>query len=101
VLLRAVQPLEGIGAMALRRRTTDPRRLCAGPARLAEAFGITREQDGADVVQGDEVRLLEGEATPRARIVRTTRVGVSVATQRRWRFVVRDDPFVSPGRPVT
>ncbi len=100
VLVRAVEPLEGLRTMALRRGTTDPHRLCAGPARLTEAFGITREQDGADLVRGREVFLLEGEATPRARIVRTTRVGVSVATRRRWRFVVRDDPFVSPGRPA-
>jgi DNA-3-methyladenine glycosylase len=100
VLLRALEPLEGLERMALRRGTADPRRLCAGPARLAEAFGITRELNGADLVRGDEILLFAGEPTAPARVERTPRVGVRLAIDRRWRFLVRGDPFVSPGRPA-
>jgi len=100
VLLRAVEPLEGLSSMARRRGTRDPRRLCAGPARLAEAFSIDRALDGADLVRGGDIRLVEGEPVPPSRIARTTRVGVRAAPDRRWRFLVRGDPFVSPGRPA-
>src|SRR6202171_207098 len=46
VLIRALQPTEGVGAMRRRRRIEDERLLCSGPGRLCEALGITREQNG-------------------------------------------------------
>jgi DNA-3-methyladenine glycosylase len=100
VLLRALEPIRGVEAMALRRGTEDVRRLCSGPARLSQAFAIERDQNGVDLVRGREVYLLAGEPAPRTGIARTTRVGVSVATDRRWRYLVDGDPFVSPGRPA-
>ena len=100
VLLRAGEPLEGLEEMAHRRRTTDVRRLCSGPARWTEAFGVARDANGADLARGELLYLTEGEPVPRERIRRTTRVGVKVGTDRRWRFLVRDDPSVSPGRPA-
>ncbi len=100
VLLRAAEPIEGLDAMAQRRGTDDPRRLCSGPARWTQAFGIGRADDGRDLVHGREVYLLEGEPIPPRRIERTTRVGVTVGVERRWRYLVRRDAFVSPGRPA-
>jgi DNA-3-methyladenine glycosylase len=100
VLLRAGEPLEGLDEMARRRCTTDLRRLCSGPARWTEAFGVARDANGADLARGELLYLTEGEPVPRERIRRTTRVGVKVGTDRRWRFLVRDDPSVSPGRPA-
>lgn len=100
VLLRAARPLEGMPEMAMRRGTTDVRRLCSGPARLAQAFGVERAANGLDLVRGGEMWLLEGDPVPPAAIARTTRVGVRVGTDRRWRYLVRDDPFVSPSRPT-
>jgi len=99
VLLRGAEPLEGLDAMAERRGTTEVRSLCSGPARWTQAFGITREQDGADLVRGRDAYLLEGEPVPGSAIATTTRVGVTVAVERPWRFVVAGDPFVSPGPP--
>lgn len=99
VLLRAAEPLRGQQAMAERRGTREPRRLCSGPARCTQAFGIAREQDGADLVRGREVYLLEGEPVPASAIRTTTRVGVNVGIERPWRFLVAESPFVSPGRP--
>lgn len=95
VLLRAAEPLEGLAGMAARRGVSDPRLLCSGPARLAQAFGVTREHDGADLVRGPELRILEGEPVPPARVSVTTRIGINHGTERPWRFLVAGDPFVS------
>jgi DNA-3-methyladenine glycosylase len=100
VLLRAAEPLEGLSAMAERRGTTDVRRLCGGPARLTQAFDIGRAANGVDLVGGREMWLLYGEPVPPGGVARTTRVGVAVGTGRPWRYLVRGDPFVSPGRPA-
>lgn len=101
VLLRAGAPLQGLTAMKARRGVEDERRLCAGPGRWTQAFGIERGENGTDLVRGRDVYVLAGEPVPRRSVVRTARVGVNVGIDRRWRFVVRDDPFVSPGRPAT
>lgn len=100
VLLRAAEPLEGLEAMAERRGTRDPRLLCSGPGRLAQALDLTREHDGLDLVRGPDVQLLAGEPVPDERVVVTTRVGINHGTERPWRFVVAGDPFVSKGRPT-
>jgi len=99
VLLRGAEPLEGLAAMAERRGTAEIRRLCSGPARWTQAFGIAREENGADLVRGRTVWLLEGAPVASSRIARTTRVGVRVGAERPWRYVVAGDRFVSPGRP--
>ncbi|HEU4355434.1 MAG TPA: DNA-3-methyladenine glycosylase [Actinomycetota bacterium] len=100
VLLRAAEPIEGLAAMAERRGTDDARRLCSGPARMAQAFGIEREANGTDLVGGAAMRLHEGHPVPPKAVVRTSRVGVTVGTGRPWRYIVRGDPFLSPGRPA-
>ena len=100
VLLRAAEPLEGLDAMVERRGTADVRRLCSGPARWTQAFGIVRALDGADLVRGREVWLLEGTPVPAADIATTTRVGVTIGAEHPWRWLVAGDMFVSGGRPA-
>jgi DNA-3-methyladenine glycosylase len=95
VLLRAAEPLEGLAWMAERRGVADPRLLCSGPARLAQAFGVTREADGVDLVRGSALRLHAGDPVPPERIRVTTRIGINHGAERPWRFLVADDPFVS------
>ncbi len=99
VLLRAGEPLEGLSAMSRRRLTRDPRSLCAGPARLCEAFGVTRRENGLDLVRGRDLYLLEGEPVTSERVRSTSRVGIRNGVERPWRFVVDGDPFVSRARP--
>lgn len=101
VLLRAAEPLEGLEVMEATRGVDDPRLLCSGPARLAEAFGIGREDDGADLVRGPGLFLLSGTPVPAGTVTRSARIGVRVGLERPWRFVVRDSPFVSRARPAT
>lgn len=91
VLLRAAEPLEGLGAMA-RRRGRAGRELADGPGKLGQALGADLGWDGSDLVSGP-VGLWPGD--PPARVVATPRVGISRATRRRWRFVDGDSPHAS------
>jgi DNA-3-methyladenine glycosylase len=76
VLLRAATPLEGLDLMRARRPAARrDRELCAGPARLADAFGLDRAHDGVDLVRGPFAVHDDGTPPP-ARPVRTTRVGL-------------------------
>jgi DNA-3-methyladenine glycosylase len=101
VLLRALEPLEGLEAMAANRGRSAIRLLCSGPARLTQALAIGRAENGADLVRGSEVFLLAGEPSARRRVERTTRVGVGSGpgARPRWRYLERGNAFVSPGRP--
>jgi DNA-3-methyladenine glycosylase len=92
VLVRALEPLEGLDLM--QRRRGKSRELCRGPGKLAQALAITRAHDGADLCSGS-LRLERGEAP--GRIVAGPRVGISVATRRALRFRVADSIWVSRG----
>jgi DNA-3-methyladenine glycosylase len=97
VLLRAVEPLEGIDVMRHRRGVSDPRSLCAGPGRLTQAYGISRANNGSDLVTGGDLFLTEGEAPGEEEIGVGPRIGITVATETPWRFYLRGSRFVSGG----
>jgi len=99
VLLRAAEPLQGLEVMAAHRGRDHHRDLCSGPGKLAKAFGVSGAQNGQDLVRASDVYILEGQAVARSHVSRTTRVGVTLGAERRWRFIVTGDPFVSRGRP--
>jgi DNA-3-methyladenine glycosylase len=94
VLLRALEPLEGLELMARRRGLDRARELCSGPAKLAQALGIARPQNGLSLLE-PPLYILEGSAAPLSRIVVTTRVGIREAADRPLRFYVRDNEHVS------
>jgi DNA-3-methyladenine glycosylase len=102
VLLRAIVPERGVGQMMARRGLEEPRLLCSGPARLAQALGIDREQNGLPVWETPLAILarLGAEASLAAapRIVTTARIGVRGGDQKPWRFVDADSRFLS--RPL-
>jgi DNA-3-methyladenine glycosylase len=100
VLVRALEPIEGLPLMRRRRRRggTD-RSLTSGPGKLCIALGIDRRLDRADLLS-DRIWLEEGRAVPASRIACGPRVGIDYAeawVRRRWRFWLRDSPFVSRG----
>jgi DNA-3-methyladenine glycosylase len=99
VLLRALEPIDGLEEMTRRRGRTHMRDLCSGPGKLAQALGVDRSLDGADLVRGHDVWIEAGTALPAEAIVTSIRVGVRVGLDRPWRFLVRGDPYVSRGRP--
>src|SRR5688572_32005820 len=102
VLLRALAPLAGVELMRARRGPTggaDPR-LAAGPARLCQALGLDRRDDGRDLLGPGPLVLLAPDAAPRGtEIVSGPRVGVDYAgpgwADRPWRFGLRDHGSLS------
>jgi DNA-3-methyladenine glycosylase len=86
VLLRAVEPMTG--------NLGNTR----GPGRLCRAFGLTRLDDGSDAVHGSRIRVSPG-LPARAPIVAGPRVGIRHARERRLRFALKGNPWVSSPRP--
>jgi DNA-3-methyladenine glycosylase len=93
VLVRAALPVDGLEVMRARRpRARTDRQLLSGPARLAQAFAMGRADDGTDACSlSARVRLAsDGVQLP---VLRTTaRVGISVGTERLWRFCADGAP---------
>jgi len=104
VLLRALEPLDGIELMRRRRELSDdapPWRLCRGPGALCRALGIRRAENAADLTRG-ALLILDAPSVPAPQVVRTARIGVDYAgtdAARPWRFVLRGSTAVS-GRRV-
>lgn len=101
ILFRAVEPLEGIEAMAKARRIAlngarDLRNLTSGPGRLAEAFEITRQRDnGKDLASTDSDLFIADDGYRVKRVLTTPRIGITKAAERPWRYVIAGNPFVS------
>lgn len=97
VLLRALAPLDGLDAMrAARPGCRVDRDLCRGPARLCQAMGIARAQDGVDLVDGTGgFTIVDDGMTPPRVPVASPRVGIRHAAEQPWRWYVPDDPHVS------
>ncbi len=99
VLIRAVQPVEGMEIMAARRRhPRNPCKLTAGPGLLSQALGITTRDSGIDLT-GERIWLEEAaEPLPERDIARGPRIGVDYAgadARLHRRFWIRDNPWVS------
>ena len=95
VLLRALEPLQGLDLMrAARPAAKKDRDLCSGPARLAQALGITGTDDGTDLVAG-AFRICDDGTPPPASPVVARRIGISRAVDEPWRWYVADNPHVS------
>jgi DNA-3-methyladenine glycosylase len=96
VLLRAIEPTHGIEEMRARRGVDDLRLLASGPGRLTEALGLTDEQDGADLTHPPFA--LESPTTS-IDVTASTRVGITRAIERCWRYSLTGSTFVSRPRP--
>jgi DNA-3-methyladenine glycosylase len=97
VLLRALAPVGGLDEMRAARgpAARRDRDLCSGPAKLCQAFGIDRDQDGVDLVGGEDVGLFDDGTRPPTVAGVSRRVGISVAVDEPWRWFVAGDPNVS------
>lgn len=97
VLIRALEPVEGLALMERRRGLTDPLQLCSGPGKLCQALAIGPAQYGLDLC-GEELFLTDFRDFPPAEICVSPRVNVDYALgyrDRLWRFFVKDSPYVS------
>lgn len=100
ILVRALEPLEGLDIIRRRRSGRSEYELTSGPGRLCLALGIDRKLDRTDLL-GDRVWIEEGPAISPGQIARGPRVGIDYAgawVTKPWRFWVRDNPFVSKTR---
>ena len=99
VLIRALEPVEGLDTMARLRKlppNVRPQLLTTGPGRLCQALGITRAtHNGIDVTDPHSALTIKDDGAATARIVATPRVGIRKAVDLPLRFLVEGNPFVS------
>jgi len=95
VLIRALEPVEGVDIMRARRpKARSDRDLASGPGKLTRALGITREHTGKDMTRGDLVVVAQPVATP-FEIAVTPRVGITKCADLPLRFIMKGNRFVS------
>lgn len=99
VLIRALEPLEGVAIMRLNRGVERLRDLARGPGRLTAALRVDRSLDGLDLCREGPLWLARGDHEP-GEIGRSIRIGVSRDANRLLRFYLRDSPFVSGPRSL-
>lgn len=92
VLIRAIEPTAGVERMAERRGLANPRELCSGPGKLAEALGVTKAYDGL-AIDARPFRFRPAD-TPRP-VVIGPRIGITKAADLPWRFGIAGSGFLS------
>jgi DNA-3-methyladenine glycosylase len=104
VLLRAIEPIREVEQMRRRRGLaldgSDDIDLASGPAKLCEAFGIVRKENGTDLL-GKKVWIAAGKiGLASFKIGISTRVGINNGREHKWRFYIKGNPYLSSGKPV-
>jgi DNA-3-methyladenine glycosylase len=92
VLIRALEPTDGLDLMAERRGTADPRLLCSGPGKLCQALAVTKAHDGLAL---DEPPFALFAAGPAPRLAIGPRIGLTKAADTPWRFGASGSRFLS------
>ena len=92
ILVRALEPTRGLEAMRERRGLDEPRLLCSGPGRLCQALAVTSEHDGLPLDR-PPFELHASSGSPE--ILVGTRIGLTKAADRPWRYGLADSRFVS------
>lgn len=100
VLIRAIEPLEGMNIMAELRPGRTVRELCSGPAKLTQALAIRGEHNESDLCRpGAEIWIEPGDAIPFRMIRRTPRIGISRTPEpwrsKPWRYTIKGNHFLS------
>lgn len=92
VLIRALEPTDGLEVMRIRRNLSSILLLCSGPGRLCQALAITREQDGQSLMKAP-FSIKQNRAT--AKVVSGRRIGITKAVEAPWRFGFEYSAFLS------
>ena len=92
MLIRALEPTDGVETMSARRKTTDVRKLCSGPGRLCQALGVTRAHNGLALNRPPFELSRQPGLWP---IASGLRIGITKAADTPWRFGLRGSAFLS------
>lgn len=98
ILIRATEPILGLEIMQQRRKTQNLKQLTNGPAKVCQAFGITRDLSGIDLLTGPIWICPKSDIIHSTDIKSTPRIGVDYAgeyAQKEWRFILKNSPFIS------
>jgi DNA-3-methyladenine glycosylase len=96
VLIRAMEPTDGLARMRRRRAVSDTRALCSGPGKLAEALGITRRHNGLAL---DRAPFALRARCGHPDIASGVRIGITKAADKPWRYGLKDSPYLSKPFP--
>lgn len=98
ILIRALEPTEGIKLMMKHRRTEERVELASGPGKLTQAMKIDKELNGEDLVTSRRLYLAKG-TFGRFSLGKSGRIGINHGLEREWRFFVENNAYVSRARP--
>ncbi|MFC2135747.1 DNA-3-methyladenine glycosylase [Bacteroidota bacterium] len=100
VLLRGIEPVEGISQMTLNRfgkeslNEKELINLTNGPGKICQAFKINRTHNGIDLTD-NEIFILDNTSIPKNQIISTKRIGIKKSVDLPWRYYIKDNRFVS------
>jgi DNA-3-methyladenine glycosylase len=93
VLIRALEPTDGLAAMRRRRNVSEARQLCSGPGKVGEALGISRDRHNGLALDTPPFEIL---ARPNpVEVVSGVRIGITNAADLPWRYGLKGSPFLS------
>jgi DNA-3-methyladenine glycosylase len=90
VLIRALEPKEGVNFMVKQRKTDEISNLANGPAKLTQALQITKKQYGEDLTKPSSLFIVDGIKIKESDIVKRPRVGIKKATDKLWNFTIQN-----------
>ena len=100
VLVRALEPVEGIETMFERRlKAKKDIDLLSGPGKICQAFALTTNESGIDMLTSQEFYIVGADMKKSENIVTSSRVGISQNVDVQWRFFFDQNPYVSKGKP--
>lgn len=108
LLIRALEPVEGLDLMSLRRYkgkhkdSTEKKKkllqgLCSGPGKLCQAMAISKDHNKADLC-GDSLFIIDGPPIPEDQVLATPRINIDYAGEAihyPWRYLIKDSPYIS------
>jgi len=95
VLIRAIQPTQGIEHMVQARKGISGYQISNGPGKLTQALGITRVHNNIDLTTSKELFIADGIYIDPLDIINSPRIGISQARDLPWRFYISDNKWVS------
>jgi DNA-3-methyladenine glycosylase len=101
VLIRALEPTEGLELMRERRAREEAEQLCSGPGKLSEALGVGLSLNGADLFQPPFELSEPDRAWSEGEIIASPRIGITKAAELPWRYYVKGSRFVSRPWPAS